>query len=104
MALKPVTLAPISVTSGTPIQLPAAPSHCLGVLLQAPAGNTGKVYVGDSSVSKTTPRGYELSPGQSFGVEGFDSYGSQSLMLQDFWVDGTVTNDRVLVTYITRLK
>lgn len=103
MALKPVTVAVITITSGTPIQLSAASSDCFGILVQAPAANTGKVYVGDSSTSKTGPRGYELAAGQTFGLDGFDyPHGLETVMLQDFYVDGTVSGDHVLVTYIVR--
>lgn len=103
MALKPVSLAVITITSGTPIQLPTAASDCYGILVQAPAANTGKVYVGDSSVSKTGPRGYELAAGQTFGLDGFDyPHGLDTLMTQDFWVDGTASGDHVLITYIAR--
>ena len=47
-------------TAGTAVQLAA--QACKSVSVKALAGNTGKIYVGDSSVSSAD--GYELSPGE----------------------------------------
>lgn len=53
-------------TAGTAVALAATTPVLSVVMVKALAGNTGSIYVGDSSVDSTN--GYELAPGDSVPV------------------------------------
>lgn len=54
--------------TGAALQLTAIPKSVVSVVLKNNKANTGAVYLGDSgTVSATT--GYELSPGESVGMD-----------------------------------
>jgi hypothetical protein len=78
-------------TAGTAVQVSNTRRRVLSVTFIARAGNTGNVYVGDSTVSSTN--GVELQQGQSFTF----NPGSMgvSIPFSDFYVDAANNGDDV---------
>jgi hypothetical protein len=81
-------------TAGTAVQVDATTSATVqkvkSILFHARAGNTGNIYVGDSSVSATASS-LELQPGQSVEI----SFGDGSVPLSTFYVDAATNGDDV---------
>jgi len=70
-------------TAGTRVQINNTSRRILSITLKARNGNTGSVFVGDSTVSSS--QGIELRPNESTG---FHFGGSRvSSLLSDYWVD-----------------
>lgn len=53
-------------TSGTRVQLTATPTTISSVVIKGLAANTGKIYVGDVTV--TTSNGFELAAGATISI------------------------------------
>src|SRR5688572_19724312 len=71
------------------------------VQYQAPIGNTGTLYVGDSTVNPTTQKGIPLRPGDAIGFEGMYYYGkiNNNLDLSGIYVHSTISTDKVVITH-----
>ena len=82
-------------TAGTAVALsaatgaPDANSRVLWIKISARTGNSGVIYVGDSSVSSTL--GYELSANDSLEIDFSDAGGS--VILSTIYVDTSSNND-----------
>lgn len=102
MAVKLTTMAAVTVaTAGTRQQISASNLYALSVAIQAKKANTGKIYVGDSSVSST--RGHELAAGETYIVDGQGKPNSlEEVNLADLYVDAQTNGEGVNVTYVAR--
>jgi len=83
-------------SAGTAVRFTAAPTPIKSILIHANAGNSGIVYVGDSTASSTTTP--PLAAGSSFSVKFRDGVEESAGDLSDFWVDSASSSDGV--TYI----
>lgn len=108
MALKPVTLGKKTATSGTPVSLgtltlAATYPNVNALIIQALKTNTGYVYVGDSTTSKTGPIGHALSAGESFVINGLDRpAGMDEMLVGDYYIDVATSGEGVMVTATVR--
>lgn len=90
-------------TAGTRVQVTNANNYRIAqtVLFCADPGNTGVIYVGDSSVDGTN--GYALAAGASVAFNGaLRSGGTEDFDIQDFYVDASVNSQKVRVTLLGR--
>lgn len=71
------------------------------VQYQAPLGNAGTLYIGDSTVSPITQKGIPLKPGDAVGFEGMFYYGilNNNLDLSRIYVHSTNASDKVVITH-----
>lgn len=98
MAQKLFTLAAITIsTAGTRQAISSTAVPVASYLIEADASNTGKVYVGDSTVASTN--GVALSAGESLSAE---SHEDDELDLSDVYVDTATNGNKVRVQYIKR--
>lgn len=77
--------------SGTPVQLTATSTVCKRIDIVAQFGNTGTVYVGDSSVLASTKQGMPLTQGSSYTAYVND--------ISSIYVDSTTSGDKVSYIY-----
>ncbi len=91
---------------GTPVALSTDTTKRIAKLFfQVPPGLTGKTYIGQSGMNKTTLAGVlrVLSPAQvstfydSFFLETSD--GSDQVYLSQYYVDSDITGEGLLVSY-----
>lgn len=102
MILKLFTLTPVTIdTAGTREAISGSSVRCKSVIISADSLNTGKVYVGDSSVSSTN--GVELSAGEDIILDA-DYLGNaeDELDLSDIYVDTASNGNKVRIQYFTR--
>lgn len=85
-------------TAGTRQQLTATSTAVLSVIVQADSLNTGKIYVGDSSVSSSS--GIELAAGEAFVIEP-QYFGDNEINLSDIYLDTATNNNVARIQYIT---
>lgn len=83
-------------SSGTRVAFTTAPTPLKSILIHANSGNSGNVYVGDSSV--TTSNCPPLRTGDSLEIEFRESAEETAGDLMDFYVDADNNNDGV--TYL----
>jgi len=76
-------------TAGTAVQLQSSAN--LSLTIKALAGNTGLIYVGDSSVDSSN--GFELSAGDSVSIAV-----SQNNLI---WIDASVSGEKVCVIAVS---
>ena len=72
------------------------------IMFQAPPTNSGNIYISESSAQSLAGNRITLQPGDSLEIELDDSDADEDCvyaLLSDFWFDGTVTNDDLVVTY-----
>jgi len=103
MSLKLNTIADVTVTTaGTRVQVTSSFIQATTVVIQAKRANTGKIYVGDSSVSST--RGLQLEPGESVSISIDPSgiRGPDELIMSDLYLDSSVSGEGAKVSYIAR--
>ncbi|CAB4151764.1 hypothetical protein UFOVP594_32 [uncultured Caudovirales phage] len=81
----------LSVTAGTPLQLPPLPSS--RVLIQANPNNSGDIVVGEGSVVA------EIANRNGIGLFASQSQDFNIKNLSLLWVDGTVTGDKFSYYY-----
>lgn len=91
-------------SAGTAEALLAASTVVRKVILRAPAGNTGAVFIGDSTVDSSS--GYVLSPGEETTLEFRDpdrgDIGAYlPFDLADIYVDAANNDDEVGFLYAT---
>ena len=66
MAVRPVQLVPLTISTPGTAQAFAENVACTSILIQSDRLNTGSIYVGDSDVNSTN--GMELTPGESIPI------------------------------------
>lgn len=95
--LLPDTIGALTVTTaGTAVQANSGTSlYCQSIIFQAESGNSGNIYIGDSTVSATN--GIELDAGQSVTFSASQVGGSLLYDLADFWADTSSNGDKVRI-------
>lgn len=90
-------------TAGTREQLTTAGLHVQAVNIQAESDNTGRVFVGDSTVSSSNCFA-SLGAGSAATISGAD-FGLADAMidLSSIWLDVGTSTDGVFVGYVERL-
>jgi hypothetical protein len=102
MSLKPIPASVTVTTAGTRVQVSATATPVASVYFEGLHTNTGKIYVGDSTVSSTVYI-VELDAKTGATIEGDQLRGNtDELVLSDFWVDSSVNGEKVLVTYFAK--
>lgn len=99
--VRPVTSAITIGASATRVSSIENRIQTSQVQYQAPYGNSGTLYIGDSSVNPTTQLGIPLKPGDAVGFEGMKFYGTidNNLDLSRIYIHSTQPTDKVVVTY-----
>lgn len=99
MSQKTKILTAVTISSaGTRQQITTSNIAAMSVIIQADSLNTGKIYIGDSTV--TSSNGIELSAGDSF-ILNPEFLGEREVTLSDIYVD-TETNDNIArIQYLT---
>lgn len=90
-------------TAGTRVQVSTTDTVITSLVIQADPTNTGKIYVGDSSVSSTQASA-ALAAGQAFTIDPDASgrSGQEEYVLSDFWIDSSVSGEKAYISYIKR--
>ena len=108
MAIIPKLLTKTVATAGTRVEVTTSTTILpTSIYFEALATNTGYIYIGDSTVSSTVYFA-RLSPGQGFtfssdGVGGSGRVGSIGFQLSAFYVDSSVSGEKVQVTYMNQI-
>lgn len=98
MAIKLYTKASKVAIATEAVQISTTNEYVLAVTIQAKKANTGKIYVGDSSVSST--RCQQLEPGESVTIAGQEfPAGLDEVNLADLWFQPSVAAEGVNITY-----
>lgn len=95
-------LAPVTVvTAGVRVQITASASGCSGIIFQANDANTGKIYIGDNTV--TSSNGIFIGPGQTYVVssQSLDGVMDAELILSDYYLDADTSGNSCRVHYLT---
>lgn len=101
MAQKSIILGVVAVTTaGTRKQISTDSKACYAIVLQANSSNTGKIYVGDSTV--TSSNGIELSAGDSLTIspQSINGGSDTEINLTDVYIDAQVSGESVRVHYL----
>lgn len=95
---------------GTPVQITTGIANPIqdkvhAILIQALKGNTGNVYIGDSSINRTTESGVyaTLSIPTSNFIPSFTAAivgAPAGIALKDFYIDADVNNEGVKITVL----
>ena len=98
------TLAPLTVTSSPVRVFPTGASYPMvtRVKIVSQVGNTGVIYVGDSSIDQSAKRGdVILTAGASVVIDasGNRAGGLASLNINEIYATSTVATDKISVTY-----
>ena len=102
MAQKVVHASKTVTTAGTRVQFSTSDLPVLSIYFEALDTNTGKIYIGTSTVSSSDYVA-ELDAKVGVSIEAGEMHGTlQEFILSDFWIDSSVNGEKVLVTYITR--
>jgi len=102
MAQKSRPLAPVTVSvAGTRVQITSSASGCGGIIFQANSANTGKIYVGDSTV--TSSNGIAIGPGESYTIasQSLDGVMDAELILSDYYLDADTSGNSCRIQYLT---
>lgn len=89
----PATIAGRTVvtTAGTRVQVNNTERRIMSILFKGRNGNTGNVYLGDSTVASTA--GFELKPNQAVRLTFADR--RVSGVMSNYWVDAATNGDVV---------
>ncbi len=107
MAVTPVLLTKTVTTAGTRVQVTATTTiKPVAVYFEAFGTNTGVIYIGSSAVSSTVyfarlpVPSTAASPSWSIAGSPGGRVGGTGLQLSDFYVDASVSGDKVQITYV----
>lgn len=102
--INPFPLGAIAPTAGTPLNVlnnfsTLASTSAKILVVYAPTANTGNVYVGRSTLNKTTLAGVlaVLIPGETKALP-FNDYSGNVLALNKFFIDVDTTGDKAMPT------
>lgn len=100
------TLAPLTVTSSPVRVFPVGAAYPMvtEVKIVSQVGNTGVIYVGDSSIDQSAKRGdVILTAGGSITIDagGSRSSGLASLNINEIYATSTVATDKISVIYFS---
>lgn len=103
MGVKPMLLEKTVTTAGTEVPLVTSALYAVSVYIEAKVGNTGYIYVGDSSVTSTlhTTR-LSAGAGFSFGSSGDGRGIGGEINIASIYIDSSVNGEGVNVTYFVR--
>ena len=102
MALKLFTAADKTVAAAaTPEAISASATPVIEVCIQALSSNTGKIYVGDDSVSATRCAA-ELEPGQIWTWEVPAGGRGEEAVLSDIFIQVSVDGEGAHISYVKR--
>lgn len=89
-------------TAGTRVQFNATDLEAAVVSFSAPSGNTGDVFIGDSSVSATA--GFCIPKGTTIQVQDMNAAlgHGETLNLKNVYADAATNGDKVSVLYALR--
>ena len=92
---------PSLTSAGTGQRLVGADLTVKSFTIEAPASNTGSVYIGVSDATAKVGVGHDLGPGDIMVVTG-DSYaqGAVYVNLFDYYFDGATTGNKLVVSYL----
>ena len=91
--------AVLNVTSaGTAEPLSSVPKHVWQVRVKATAGNTGIIYIGDSTVSSAN--GYSLSEKEEIDISAIFAKDNFILDLNEIYIDSSVNGEGVSLAYL----
>ena len=97
MSIKLKSFVKNVTTAGTRVPLSATPVYAYSVTLVARESNTGKIFVGDSSVDNTMGA---ISAGQAVGAGDVEKGGrDDNVNLADVYIDSAVNGEGVYVFY-----
>lgn len=105
------SLGKVTATAGTPVRLtnnqtdPAAAYSCHSYFVEALSTNTGAVYIGNSTLNKTTLAGvYAILPPPSTNIyPSFSSavgYSPAHFNAAEVWIDVATSTEGVLVSVV----
>lgn len=103
MALKLNSHAPVTVvTAGVRVQVDTEKRPLTSIIIQAANGNSGRLYVGDSTVSSTN--GIELNAGESLEITGDGRNDGQSdeVVLADLWIDASANAQIAKIAFFVK--
>jgi len=96
-AYTPKTLADVTVSSaGTRVQVSSSAILAASVCFQGKASNSGKIYVGGSSVAAAA--GIEIAAGQAICFE--PNPGLDVVDLRDFYLDASASSQVAKILYL----
>ena len=91
-------------TAGTRERLTTSNLKVASAMIKAEASNTGIVYIGDDQVS-ATDYGVDLSAGDTIELTSDDlGWADAKILLNNVWLDVSVSTDGVSVTYFERVS
>ena len=92
---------PVLASAGTAQRLVGSDLTVKSFTIEAPAANTGSVYIGISDASAKVGAGHDLGPGDVMTISG-DLYaqGQIYLNIYDFYFDGATTGNKLVVSYL----
>ena len=91
---------PVLGSAGTPQRLSTVDRIVRAVVIEAPKGNTGDMFLADTEARATTTNRHTLVRGTLFVLSG-DQYGNldAQLNLRDVWFNGAKDGDLLVVSY-----
>jgi len=102
MYFRPVGLLKTVTTAGTQEQLTTNDKKVRAVTIQAKPANTGRVYIGDNTVSSTN-YGIYLDSGMDYTINAEIMGDAAGLIsLKDIWLDVSVGAEGVSYLYLER--
>lgn len=88
-------------TAGTRVQITTSDIRSSSILIQADSANSGRIYVGDSTVASTL--GVALTAGQSLTIDADNIRGTtEEFKLSDIWLDSSANGDSAHIFYLGR--
>lgn len=102
MAHKAVVRVITVTTAGDPVQISASQIFASGIYFEARDTNSGKIYVGPSTVAPTAYIA-KLAAGENLTVDGPSTRGTEEAIdLSDYWVDASADGQIVMVTTLEK--
>lgn len=102
MAQKIVHASKTVTTAGTRVQLSTTAPPTPSLFIQANKTNTGRIYVGLSTVASTDCI-CSLEPGDSITIEGEETRNTQEyVFVTDYWIDSSVSGEKAFFSYTAR--
>jgi len=96
---------PSIVTPGVPVRLSSVDVFCRSFIIQAAFTNTGFIRIAPTEAQASTTNAIALAAGQPYERE-VDNWADLDaiLNLKEFWIDGTVAADIVVVAFSQDLE
>jgi hypothetical protein len=102
------TLSPqlVITAPGTPFRLSSTDLFVRSVTIESAEGNTGKIYIADSEAKASTLNRHVLYEEGAAFIISASPWGALNAQvnLREIWIDGSVTSDRLVVSYIEILQ